>query len=109
MANRYVHYWDKTKGKKVYGGKYPKINESRNREFDNLRPDNIGEEGKSSDRKVESGFDNLRDDQYPFSDRVHGTIIITANSYPEALRQAKLRGYEESDYQGDKRRKRRGK
>lgn len=43
--------------------------------------------------------------EYTFSDKVHGTHTIVAESYPEALRIAETLGFTKRDYQKKRKRK----
>lgn len=45
-----------------------------------------------------------QDQEYTFSDTIHGTHTFTASSYPDALRQAESMGYTASDYKKRKKR-----
>ena len=105
MAGKYIYSWDKERGKKVYGGKYGALNSPRKRVFD------VDEERERQQQSPQQNLDDTREVQMPqthiyeFSDRVHGTRRIVAESYKKALAQAKLWGFEDRDYQGEKRRR----
>lgn len=105
MANKYIYYYDKERGKKVYGGKYGALNDPRRRTFD---VENAEEERK---KLLQAHLRNVEEKPvsqrgiYVFSDRVHGTRRIEAASYKEALAKAKLWGFEDRDYQGMRRKR----
>lgn len=102
MASKYIYYWDTNDKKKRYGGKYEKINPQGSGYYGNNTAGNT-QEFSSKNWGTDVGFVGSNTKEYTFSDNVHGTRTITAESFPEALRIAESLGYTQSDY-----RKRRG-
>ena len=88
--------------KRKIGGKYIRITDATGYFGRNDAGDQryMGGGGEPTKRE----FIGSETKEYTFSDTVHGTHTITAQSYEEALRIAESMGYTRSDYK-----KRRGK
>ena len=95
--SKYIYYWDKNNKKKVYGGKYSKVNPDFRgyygdndagvqREFD---PNTAGEDREF----IGSGIE-----EYIFSNTTKGTHTIPAHNLEEAIRIAESMGYSSDDY-----------
>lgn len=94
---RYVYGWDSVNKKKEYRGKYSDANPRGQVYFGK---DDAGQrpEFVPKDWGTSVGFVGSTTREYTFSDRVHGTHTITAESYEEALRIAESMGFTQSDY-----------
>lgn len=103
MASRYRYGYDSVNKKKVYMGKYSEIN-PRGQGYYGLNSAGNKQDFAPKEAGVKREFIGSKSQEYTFSDRVHGTHTITAESYEEALRIAESLGYTASDYK-----KRRGK
>lgn len=103
--SKYMYGWDSPNQKKRYMGKYSSAN-----------PEGSGYFGRNDagqrqnfvpkDWGTDVGFVGSNTQEYTFSDELHGTHTITAESFPEALRIAESMGFTRGDY---KKRGRRGK
>ena len=94
------------KGKR--GGKYGRIRDANGYYGRHDAGDDMYFTPKSAGDNV--GFKGSKLEIYTFSDNVHGTHTFTASSYEDALRQAKVFGFDAEDYVGQyKGRKKRGK
>lgn len=92
-----MYGWDRTQRKKVYMGKYPSANLRGSGYFklnDGGNPQDFVPKDWGEDRE----FEGSRSQEYIFRDVQHGTRVITAVSYEDALRQAESLGYTASDY-----------
>ena len=97
MANKYKYGWDAINKKKVYMGKYSEATPRGQGYFgrDDAGNKRYKEGGSTPDKRefIGSGME-----EYTFSDELHGTRTIVAESYPEALRIAESFGYTKDDY-----------
>lgn len=103
--SKYMYGWDSTNAKKRYMGKYPDANPRASGYFGR---NDAGDhpEFVPKDWGDSVGFVGSDTTEYTFSDRVHGTRTITAESFREALRVAESLGYTQSDYRPKKKGKR---
>lgn len=90
----YKYFWDHDSKKKVYGGKYPKLNRGY---YGNAEAGNKTE-GLGSFNPDKREFVGSDSNEYTFSDNIHGIITITAKNFEEAVRKARAFGYRRSDY-----------
>lgn len=95
--------WDSVNKKKVYAGKYPEVTKRGQGYFGNNTAGNP-QEFVPKDWGTKRKFIGSNTKEYTFSDDIHGTLTITADSYAEALRIAQSRGYIEEDYKRKRRR-----
>lgn len=94
---KYKYGWDKVNKKKVYMGKYSGPNLVGRGYYGNDEAGNnryAGGGGEPDKR----GFVGSDTKEYPFFNPKYGTRIITAQSFPEALRKAKSLGFTRNDY-----------
>lgn len=82
--------------KRKIGGKWVRVNDATGYFGRNDAGDKP--EFKPKDWGDDVGFVGSKTKEYTFSDTIHGTHTITANSYQEALRIAESMGYTRSDY-----------
>ena len=94
---RYIYGWDSANKKKEYRGKYPDAN-PRGQGYFGKNDAGQRQEFVPKDWGTPVGFIGSNTKEYTFSDRVHGTHTITAESYEEALRIAESMGFTRSDY-----------
>lgn len=97
MASRYRYGWDSVNKKKVYMGKYPEAN-----------PEGQGYYGRNDAGQkmeftpntagVDREFVGSPSQEYTFSNARLGTLTFTAESWEEALRIARSRGFTRGDY-----------
>lgn len=100
---KYKYYWDTDAKKKRYGGKYfgqildgsGYFGTNSAGDKQHFTPKDAGDRRKFIGSPMQ---------EFTFSDNIHGTHTIVAESYEEALRVAKSMGFTADDY-----RKRRGK
>ena len=82
--------------KRQIGGKWVRVNDATGY-FGRNDAGNKREIGQN-DAGIKREFVGSKTKEYTFSDTIHGTHTITANSYQEALRIAESMGYTRSDY-----------
>lgn len=95
--SKYMYGWDSANKKKRYMGKYSSANLEGSGYFgrndagqrQNFTPKDWG---------TAVGFVGSRTQAYTFSDKMHGTHTITAESFEEALRIAESMGFTRGDY-----------
>lgn len=99
MANNYNYGWDSVNKKKVYMGKYPEANPRGQGYFGN---NTAGQspEFTSKDWGTAVGFVGSGERPFVFYSKTNGTLTIMADSWEEAWRIAKLRGYRKTHYRG---------
>ena len=91
--------WDSVNKKKVYAGKYPGITKRGQGYFDNgdaSTPRKIGSDTAGNKRE----FVGSGQQPFVFYSETNGTLTIMADSWEEAWRIAKLRGYSKRHYRG---------
>ena len=101
---RYKYGYDRVNKKKVYMGKYPEANPEGQGYYGRNEAGNK-QEFVPKDAGNEVGFKGSDTEEYIFSNPAHGTRTITADSFDEALRQAKIFGFTRSDYKNKRRRR----
>ena len=98
----YIYGWDSANKKKRYMGKYSSVNPEGQGYFGRNTAGNPQHfEDNTAGTKRE--FIGSTTKEYTFSDQVHGTHTIAANSYEEALRIAESMGFTRGDYRKRKR------
>lgn len=101
-----MYGWDSDNQKKRYMGKYPDANPRASGYFGRNTAGDL-REFVPKDAGIKREFIGSDSIEYDFSDRVHGTRTITADSFEDALRQAESLGYTRSDYRPRKKGRRR--
>ena len=94
---KYMYGWDGVNHKKEYKGKYPDANPRGQGYFGRNDAGNRRYKGGGGE-PVKREFIGSKTKEYTFSDTIHGTHTITAQSYEEALRIAESMGYTRGDY-----------
>lgn len=99
MANKYRYSWDSVNRKKVYMGKYSEAVPRGQGYFDNGEAGTPREVGTNI-AGVKREFVGSGQQPFVFYSETNGTLTIMADSWEEAWRIAKLRGYSKRHYRG---------
>ena len=99
MANKYRYGWDAVNKKKVYMGKYA---EATPRGQGYFGRDDAGDQRYKGGGSTPDKREFIGSGQHPFVfySKTNGTLTIMADSWEEAWRIAKLRGYRKTHYRG---------
>ena len=98
--SEYIYGWDSVNKKKTYMGKYPSANPRGTGYYGRNDAGNPREANPNNVNPLKREFVGSGDYEFVFYSESRGLLTISANSFEDAWRIAKLRGYSRRDYRG---------